>query len=78
MDYEAEIIVKEDAGSIHKCLLNEKISRERSTLNIRNTERGLRIRIEARDASALRATLNAVTQVIAVYSRMKGVGSKNG
>jgi tRNA threonylcarbamoyladenosine modification (KEOPS) complex Pcc1 subunit len=73
MDYKADIVVKEDADKIHKCLLNERISRERSSLNITRTSGGLSIKIEAKDAAALRASVNAVTQVLAVYSKMKNI-----
>ncbi len=73
MDYKADITVKEDADKIYKCLLNDNISRERSSLGIKKTRGGLSIKIEAKDAVALRATINAVTQVLAVYSKMKKI-----
>jgi len=73
MDYTAEIIVKEDPDTAYKCLLPEKISRERSTLKLKKEKGALKITVEARDAVALRATLNAVTQVLAVGTKMKGL-----
>ncbi len=73
MDFKADITVRVDADKIYKCLLNEKISRERSSLDIKKTKEGLSIKVEARDAVALRATVNAVTQVLAVYSKMKNI-----
>ena len=73
MNYEAEIIVREDTETAFKCLMPEKISRERSTLDIKKSESELKISIKAKDAVALRATLNSVTQVLAVCRKMKGI-----
>lgn len=76
MDYKAEITVKEDPDKIYNCLLPGKISRERSTLNIKKRKGEILISIEARDAVALRATVNAVSQVLAVYHKMKKVSKR--
>lgn len=78
MDYKAEIIVKEDPDKIYKCLLPGKVTRKRSTLNIKKGRGGLLLSIDAKDAVAFRATLNAVSQVLAVYHKMKKIrGAKN-
>ena len=73
MDYKAEIIVKEDPDKAYKCLLPEKISRERSSVSLEKGEESLKIRVEAKDAVAFRATMNAVTQALAVHRKMKGL-----
>jgi len=73
MDYEAEITVREDPDTAYKCLQPEKISRERSTLGIKKSESELTITIKAKDAVPLRATINSVTQVLAVCRKMKDV-----
>ena len=73
MNYEAEIIVREDPDTAYKCLLPDKISRERSTLDIRKSESELIITIKAKDAVAMRATINSVTQILAVCRKMKGI-----
>jgi tRNA threonylcarbamoyladenosine modification (KEOPS) complex Pcc1 subunit len=73
MDYEAEITVREDPDNAYKCLMPEKISRERSTLDIKKGKSGLIIRISAKDAVAFRATINAVTQVLAVCRKMRDI-----
>ena len=76
MNYKAEIIVKEDPGKVYECLLPENISRERSTLEIKKSEDKITITIKAKDAVAFRATINSVSQVLAVYHKMKQVGGK--
>jgi len=73
MAYTAEITVDEDPEEIYKCLLPEKISRDRSTLTLKKEKDRLVIKAEAKDAVALRATLNAVTQALAAYSKMKSI-----
>lgn len=74
MSYKAEIIVEEDPDKVQKCLEPENISRERSSFKIKKSDDKLIISIEAKDAIALRATLNAITQMLAVYHKMKQVG----
>lgn len=73
MNYKAEIIVKEDPGKAYKCLLPEKISRERSSLSLKKDKESLIISIDAKDAVAFRATMNAVTQALAVHHKTRGL-----
>ncbi len=73
MDYKAEIKVSEDPENVCKCLLPEKISRERSTLSLEKGKGSLKIKVEAKDAVAFRATMNSVTQALAVYSKTKRI-----
>ncbi len=73
MDYTAKIIVKEDPDKIYKCLVPEKISRERSSVKIKKEKGVLVINVEAKDAVALRATLNSISQVLAVYHKTKSI-----
>lgn len=73
MSYRAEITVSENAGDIEKCLLPEKISRERSTVRAKKEGDKLIIDVEAKDAVAFRATMNAITQLMAVYSKAKEI-----
>ena len=73
MNYTAEIKVKEDVDNVYKCIVPENITRERSSLILKKSDNELLISIEAKDAVALRATINAVTQVLAVYSKMKEI-----
>lgn len=75
MDYKAEITVKGNADEIFRLLQPEKISRERSTLELLKKEGEIVITVEAADAVALRAAMNALTQVLAVHSRMKEASS---
>ena len=73
MDYKAEIIIREDPENIQKCILPEKINRERSSLKVKKGKDGLIVEIEAKDAVAFRASMNALTQSLAVYSKSKKV-----
>lgn len=73
MDYKAEITIKEDPEKIFKCLEPEKISRERSTFNIKKSKEQLTVSIDAKDAVAFRASMNALTQITAAYSKMKKI-----
>lgn len=73
MDYTAEIIIREDPENVCRCLLPEKISRERSTLKLKKGKDSLTVVVEARDAVAFRATMNALTQALAVYQKTKGI-----
>ncbi len=76
MDYSAEITARKGADSIYKCISAESISRERSTLNLEKKGSTLVIKAEAKDATALRATLNAVMQIIAVCEKMEEASGK--
>ena len=49
MTYTAEITVNEDPEEIYKCLLPEKISRERSTLTLKKENGRLVIKAEAKE-----------------------------
>jgi len=73
MDYTAEIIIREDPDNIHKCLLPEIMNRDRSTIKITKEKDVLKVLIEAKDAVAFRATMNHLTQTIAVYSKSKNI-----
>ena len=73
MDYKAEIKVSEDPENIQKCLEPEKVERERSKLSLEKSDGILTIKIEAKDAVAFRATINTVTQAMAVYSKSKRI-----
>lgn len=73
MDYKAEIIIREDPENIQKCILPEKINRERSSLKVKMGKEGLIVEIEAKDAVAFRASMNALTQALAVYAKSKKV-----
>jgi tRNA threonylcarbamoyladenosine modification (KEOPS) complex Pcc1 subunit len=73
MNYKAEIVVSENAGDLQKCLLPEKISRERSTFKAAIEGGKLKITAEAKDAVAFRATMNAITQLMAVYGKAKEI-----
>lgn len=73
MNYSAEIVVRENPDLILKCLLPESISRERSSVKAKKDGSDLKIEVEAKDAVAFRASINALTQLLAVYSKAKEI-----
>ncbi len=73
MSFSAVIFIDENPDDIQKCLLPENIIRERSNFNATKEGDRLKIEIEANDAVAFRATMNAITQVIAVYSKSREI-----
>lgn len=73
MSYKAEISASENAGEIYKCLLPENASRERSTLSAKVEDGKIFVSIEAKDATAFRATINAVTQALSVCDKAKRI-----
>lgn len=44
---------------------------QRSTTKLKKTTLGCEIQIEARDATALRASLNSISQLLKVYEKLK-------
>ena len=73
MSYHAEIIVDEDVANLYACIQKEGISRERSSLAAKKEGDRLIIAVEAKDAVAFRATMNALTQICAVYHKTKQI-----
>lgn len=71
MKYRAEIEVEEDPILLEKVFLAEKFKKERSGFDIKKEKSKLRFIVEAKDSTALRATLNSITKLLSVYDRMK-------
>lgn len=69
MKYEATIVVDGDA-KIHECMEQELIDYDRASFSMEKDNGKLRFVIEAKDAVALRATLNAITQSLTVYEKV--------
>jgi tRNA threonylcarbamoyladenosine modification (KEOPS) complex Pcc1 subunit len=74
MNYIAEIKIKEDPGKIYDHLLPEtKGKRERSHFTLRKTDTEVIIEVKAKDAVAFRATMNSITQLLAVFQKVKRI-----
>lgn len=67
MIYAAEIKVSGDIEELYRCLLPEIHERARSSLVIEKADNGLNINVHAKDAVALRAILNSITQMLAIF-----------
>jgi tRNA threonylcarbamoyladenosine modification (KEOPS) complex Pcc1 subunit len=70
MKYSVVVNIKEDVENVYKCMLTEISERERSLFTIKKDNDRLEFHIEAKDATALRATLSAITQLLSVYEKM--------
>ena len=47
---------------------------DRSTTKLTQTEQGCEIEVEAKDAVALRASLNSIAQLLKIYEKVQEVG----
>lgn len=73
MNLSAKIEVEGDAENIIKCFKPEPIKKERSEYTIKKSKGRAIFEVKAKDPVALRATLNAITQMLSVYQKMKGI-----
>jgi len=73
MNYSARIDVVGDQKSLLECFAPEGIKKERSSYALKKTKKGILFDIRAKDATALRATVNMITQLLAVYEKMQKV-----
>jgi len=73
MNYSARIDVVGNQKSLLECFAPEGIKKERSHYSIIKTKKGIRFDIKANDATALRATINMITQLLAVYEKMSRI-----
>lgn len=71
MNYSAEINVLGGKEDLFECFKTEEINKERSTYTLKKTKDGVKFNIIAKDATALRATVNMITQLLTVYEKMR-------
>jgi tRNA threonylcarbamoyladenosine modification (KEOPS) complex Pcc1 subunit len=67
MDYHAQIKVKGDASRIMRIMEAEEKTFSRSQFSVKRAEEGVVFDIESKDPTALRATLNTITQFLVIY-----------
>ncbi len=67
MKYLAEITVSGDIEKLYNCLLPEMHETERSSLLMEKADSGLKIKVHAKDAVALRAMLNSTAQMLSIF-----------
>ena len=73
MNYSVQINVQGNQKSLLECLSPEGIKKERSHYLLKKIKNGVRFDIKAKDATALRATVNMITQLLAVYEKMSRI-----
>jgi tRNA threonylcarbamoyladenosine modification (KEOPS) complex Pcc1 subunit len=76
MDYRAEIKVKGDSDRIMKVMEAEDKSFSRSQFAVKRSVDGVVFEINSRDPTALRATLNTITQFLVIYHNLDEMRSK--
>ncbi len=70
MKYVATIEVDKDASKLYDCLKLEDDKRDRSTVKINQEGEKLIINIEAKDATALRASFDGIIKLIITFEKM--------
>ena len=71
MDYTAKLSVKGNPEKLIECFKPEEKDFDRSSFTINKTEDGVVFDIAAKDAVALRATLNSISQLLIVFEGAK-------
>ncbi len=68
-----QVEITEDIDRIYECLITEASERDRTSLEIKKTGKKLKLIAKAKDATALRATLNSISQLLLVYDKMRNI-----
>ena len=71
MNYRSVISVGGDPDKLYECLSPEQMSYDRSGFTIKKTKEGLSFEVDAKDAVAFRATLNAIAQLLIIFEKAK-------
>ena len=73
MNYKAELTVetRQDKDKILKLIEPEEREHDRSSFNVEETENGVRFKVEAKDPTALRATINTIIQLLIIHDKLK-------
>ncbi len=69
MSYTATIFAEGDSDKLFECIENEQMSYVRSEYTIKKVEGGIEFNIICKDAVALRATLNAISQMLIIFEK---------
>ena len=70
MKCNATIIVEGNVGKLEDCLKPDMVDYDRSSCAVKKSGDKIQFDITAKDAVALRATLNAISQSLAIYERI--------
>ena len=77
MKYSAKLEIVCDPDKLYDCLAPEVMDFERSKFALKKSDDKVIIDIQAKDAVALRATMNAFTQLLAVYEKAQDGSGKD-
>lgn len=69
--YSVTINAKGDPEKLFTCLKSEMKSYDRSSFTIQKKNEGIEFKINAKDANALRATLNTIAQLLKIYEDLE-------
>jgi|TARA_B100002003_G_scaffold149320_1_gene138432 tRNA threonylcarbamoyladenosine modification (KEOPS) complex Pcc1 subunit len=78
MKLSANITVNTDADLLFKSFKPELKDWKRSKIKIKKNKGKVQFTIDAEDAVAMRATLNSITALLAVYDKTNRLMKKNG
>ncbi|MBI4738672.1 hypothetical protein HY772_03790 [Candidatus Woesearchaeota archaeon] len=78
MDFYAQITAIGDPDSMMKAMEAEEKNFTRSAYTIEKKQDGLIFHIRSKDPTALRATLNTITQFLVIYHNLKQMTSSKG
>jgi tRNA threonylcarbamoyladenosine modification (KEOPS) complex Pcc1 subunit len=67
MDYTANVFAKGDPEKLFRCISTEDTNFDRSSFKVIKKDDGVEFDIIAKDAVALRATLNSISQLLIVF-----------
>ena len=73
MNYKATIRVQGDADKICKSFEPEIDEKNRSNFRLTKEKDHVLFEIEAKDSTALRATLNSITKLLTAYEKIEGI-----
>lgn len=75
MECTAKFFVKCDADKLLECLAPEEKRFDRSSFTAKKIKGGVEFIIDSKDAVAFRATLNTISQLLAVFEGASGKGN---
>ena len=67
MECSAKVFAKGDPEKLYECLAAEDTNFERSSFIVKKTKDGVEFDVKAKDAVALRATLNSIAQLLIIF-----------
>ena len=73
MKYKIEISAEGDSEILYNCFLSEASDKDRASIKITREKNSVRFKIEAKDATALKASANSIIKLLEVHEKLKDV-----